>query len=294
MKYQTLAVAIGSLLVGGVATAAYMNNRAPSSASASIAAIEGTAQSAQMQASPRQYPPPQAVEFDAFADRPHDGRISVNTIQNRLDYAEVLDIEPVTKRQTLYATVIGTSPVRETVVANTPREICDDVVVQDRLPERDGNVGGTVAGAVIGGLVGNQVGDGNGRKLATVAGAVGGGFAGREIDRRHIGGRVVNRTERQCRTVSSSSTSSRTVAWDVTYREPDGHTDTMRTNTKPGKRIALGTEKKVIGYDVTYRYRGGEGRLRLDERPEERLLPVVDGRVVTGLADKTVLLPSRG
>jgi uncharacterized protein YcfJ len=156
-------------------------------------------------------------------------------------------------------------------------------VVQERLPERDGNVGGTVAGAVIGGLIGNQVGDGNGRKLATVAGAVGGGFAGREIDKRHVGGKVVNRTERQCRTVSSSATSSKTVAWNVTYREPDGHTGTLRTDSKPGKRITLGSEKKVIGYDVTYRYDGQERQLRMDKKPGPRL-PVVNGQIVTAVA----------
>jgi uncharacterized protein YcfJ len=268
MKYQILAVAIGSLLVGGVATAAYMNNRASIASPASAIAEAADDQSTE------------AARNDLLADTRRDERIA---IENRLDYAEVLAVEPITERETVYATVIGTDPVRETVVANAPREICEDVVVQQRLPERDGNVGGTVAGAVIGGLVGNQVGDGNGRKLATVAGAVGGGFAGREIDRRHVGGRVVDRTERQCRTVSSSSTSSRTVAWNVTYREPDGRTDTMRTDRKPGKRIALGTEEKVVGYDVTYRYAGQQGELRMDEKPGPRL-PVVDGRIVTELA----------
>jgi uncharacterized protein YcfJ len=268
MKHQMLAVAIGSLLVGGVATAAYMNNRAPVIAPASAATGATDDQTVE------------AARNDFFADTRQNDRIRV---ENTLDYAEVLAVEPITERETVYATVIGTDPVRETVVANTPREICEDVVVQQRMPERDGNVGGTVAGAVIGGLVGNQVGDGNGRKLATVAGAVGGGFAGREIDRRHVGGRVVDRTERQCRTVSNSSTSSRTVAWNVTYREPDGRTDTLRTDRKPGKRIALGTEEKVVGYEVTYRYAGQQGELRMDEKPGPRL-PVVDGRIVTELA----------
>jgi uncharacterized protein YcfJ len=265
MKHQTLAVAVASLLVGGVATAAYMNNRAPSAATAPIASVDTA---------------PSFAQGAAMADTRADDRIAVD---NRLDYAEVIAVEPITKRETLFATVIGTDPVRETVVANTPREICEDIVVQERLPERDGNVGGTVAGAVIGGLVGNQVGDGNGRKLATVAGAVGGGFAGREIDKRHVGGKVVNRTERQCRTVSSSSTSNKTVAWNVTYREPDGRTGTLRTDSKPGKRITLGTEKKVIGYDVTYRYDGQERQLRMDEKPGPRL-PVVNGQIVTAVA----------
>ncbi len=265
MKHQTLAVAMASLMAGGFATAAYMNNRVPDPIGASA-----------------EMPDTQLPEtpLGATADVGLDDRAS---IRSTLEYADVLAVDPVTKRETLYATVIGTDPVRETVVSNTPREICDDVVVQERLPESDGHVGGTVAGAVIGGLVGNQVGDGNGRKLATVAGAVGGGFAGREIDRRHIGGKVVNRTERQCRTVSSSTTSSKTVAWNVTYREPDGRTGTMRTDSRPGKRISLGTEQKVVGYDVTYRYAGQQGQVRMDDKPGMRL-PVVNGQIVTEVA----------
>lgn len=269
MKHQTLAVAIASLLVGGVATAAYLNNRAPSAtdAAAVAAPMEAPAQA------------PDILAQDA-QDLPRDGRIPS---AGRLDYAEVVAARPITERRTLYATVIGTEPVRETSVATTPREICEDVAVQERLPERDGNAGGAVAGAVIGGLVGNQIGKGDGRKLATVAGAVGGGFAGREIDKRHVGGKVVNRTERQCRTESSSTTSSKTVAWNVTYREPNGRTGMMRTDKKPGKRISLGTESEVVGYDVTYRYDGQKRHVRMDDKPGERL-PVIDGQVVTEVA----------
>jgi uncharacterized protein YcfJ len=39
----------------------------------------------------------------------------------------------------------------------------------------------------------------------------------------------------------------------------------------------------VVGYDVTYRYRGDEQSLRMDDKPGERL-PVIDGRVVTEVA----------
>src|SRR5690606_5949169 len=131
---------------------------------------------------------------------------------------------------------------------------------------------GTVAGAVIGGLVGNQVGSGNGRKLATVAGAVGGGFAGREIDRRHTGGRVVERVDRQCRTVQDSSQSSRVVGYNVTYRNPDGTTGSMRTDSKPGNRIPLGDTEVVVGYDVTYRWDGAERRTVPDSSQSSRVV----------------------
>ena len=84
----------------------------------------------------------------------HNNRDDVTTAgaeraRDALDYAEVIDVLPVTEKAELFATVIGTEPVRETTTASSPRQVCEDVVVQERLPERDGNVGGTVAGAVI-------------------------------------------------------------------------------------------------------------------------------------------------
>ena len=273
MNNNTLAIALASLLVGGVATAAYINNRGPVTADTLADADPAQLSSGEMIAD----------------DRPiDDSRIPVG---GTLDYATVVAVEPVTRSEPLYATVLGTEPVRETITGSAPREICEDVAVQERLPERDGNVGGTVAGALIGGLVGNQVGDGNGRKAATVAGAAAGGYIGNRVDRKHVGGKVVTRTDRQCRTVSQATTSSRTVAWNVTYRNPDGTTETMRTDRKPGKRISLGNEKTVIGYDVTYRYRGQEQQLRMDDKPGARL-PVIDGRVVTQVA--AMGAPDRG
>ena len=259
MKSNTLAIALASLLVGGVAVAAFQNNRDRGEASFVRAPGETAGQTA-------------LAEGDEGI--PSSGR---------LEYAQVVDVRPLTEREPMYAQVIGTEPVRETSTSSSPREVCEDVVVQERMPERDGNVGGTVAGAIIGGLVGNQVGKGNGRKLATAAGATAGGFIGNRVDRRHVGGRVVNRTDRQCRTVQDTSTSSRTVAYNVTYRNPDGTTGTMRTGSKPGERISLGQQDRTVGYDVTYRYDGAERTIRMDERPGERL-PVVDGHVVTQVA----------
>jgi uncharacterized protein YcfJ len=265
MKNNTLAIALAALLVGGVATAAFMNNRAQPGA-ADVATPAASLAS-----------DPTVAGADMAADQ------SAIPASGRVDYADVVNVKPITRKEALYAQVIGTEPVRETSTTSSPREVCNDVVVQERAPERDGNVGGTVVGAVVGGLLGNQVGSGNGKKAATVAGAVAGGFAGREIDKRHVGGQVVNKTERQCHTETSTSQSSRTVAYNVTYRNPDGTTGTMRTGDKPGSRINLGSESKTVGYDVTYRYDGAEHTIRMDDKPGDRL-PVIDGQVVTQVA----------
>jgi uncharacterized protein YcfJ len=258
----TILVAAGALLVGGVATAAFMNNRGKSDDVIATSA-----------------------ETRPLLDNAPDGDSASNAVgAGGLQYADVLKVAPVSQKEQVYATVLGTEPVRETSTTTTPHEVCQDVVVQERLPERDGNVGGTVAGAVIGGLVGNQFGSGGGRKLATAAGAVAGGAIGNRVDRNHVGGKVVNRTERQCHTENSTAESSRVTGYNVTYRNADGTTGTMRMDSKPGTRIAMGNADNVIGYDVTYRYDGVEKTIRMHDKPASDRLPVIDGQLVTQTA----------
>lgn len=266
----TILVAAGALLVGGVATAAFMNNR--SEPAAFVAPTEQAAAPSADVAAADDAAADTALQTDATAPG------------TALQYADVLKVEPVSEKEKLYATVIGTEPVRQTTTTAVPHEVCQDVVVQERLPERDGNVGGTVAGAVIGGLLGNQVGKGNGRKAATAAGAVAGGVIGNRVDQNHVGGRVVNRTERQCHTEQRTAESSRVTGYNVTYRNADGTTGTMRMDSKPGSRVALGNTDKVVGYDVTYRLDGQEKKVRLDEKPQGDRLPVIDGQLVTQTA----------
>ncbi len=270
----TVLVAAGALLVGGIATAAFMksDDKAPDYLGANDAtpAAEGALADDGARSD--------ALDLDA---------------RRGLEYADVLRVDPVTQKEKAYATVIGTEAVRQTSSTQTPHEVCQDVVVQERLPERDGNVGGTVAGAVIGGLLGNQIGGGNGRKVATAAGAVAGGVVGNTVDKRHVGGRVVNRTERQCHTETTTSESSRVTGYNVTYRNEDGTTGTMRMDSKPGNRIAMGTNDVVKGYDVTYRYDGAEKTIRMNEKPASDRLPVVDGQLVTQTAAAADLATNR-
>ncbi len=261
----TALVAAGALLVGGIATAAFMKsgNSTPDAVDAQNRPTLDTSQLAD--------------------DGAQSDQIALDKA-GRLEYADIVKVDPLTKKEKAYATVIGTEPVRETSSTQTPHEVCEDVVVQERLPERDGNTGGTVAGAVIGGLLGNQVGGGNGRKAATAAGAVAGGLIGNQVDKRHVGGRVVNRTERQCHTETATSESTRVTGYNVTYRNEDGTTGTMRMASKPGNRIAMGTSDAVTGYNVTYRYDGAEKTVRMDNKPTSDRLPVVDGQLVTQTA----------
>jgi uncharacterized protein YcfJ len=254
-KNSLILVAGGALLVGGIATAAFMSSRSPDP----VTALD-----------------PSATTLAAGGDALVDDSVPAGA---DIAYADVLNVVPVRESSNVTAAVVSSTAVTQAVSSTRSEETCQDVVVQERAPERDGNVGGTVAGALIGGLVGNQVGGGNGRKAATVAGAVAGGVIGNQVDKRHVGGRVTERTERQCQTRQVPVTEDKVVGYDVTYRTDQGVVATQRMDSKPGQRITLDSTSEVVGYDVTYRYQGTEQKVRLDQRPQGDRLQLIDGQV---------------
>jgi uncharacterized protein YcfJ len=190
-------------------------------------------------------------------------------------YAEVVSATPVTVKEPLYGDVVSATAVTQQVQGS--EQVCNDVAVEKRRPERFGNKDGAVAGAVIGGLLGHQVGGGKGKTAATVAGAVGGAYAGREIDRRHQGGERYTETERQCHSAPTSH--QQTVGYDVRYRTEDGQELTKREQAKPGDRLLLGEKDVVVGYDVAWKYKEQSGVIRMDEKPGDRL-PMQDGAIL--------------
>lgn len=156
------------------------------------------------------------------------GAIAVTAIGGVAGY-RALNPEPE------FADVLAVKPVTETT--KTPREVCDDVVVNEQAPVKDPNrIAGTAVGAVAGGLLGNQIGGGSGKTIATVAGAAAGGYAGNQVQKNMQEKDVVSRTERRCRTVQESS--SRTIGYDVRYRlgEEEGQ---VRMDHEPGPRIPV-------------------------------------------------------
>lgn len=194
-------------------------------------------------------------------------------------YAEVVAATPITEKEPIYGDVISSNAITETRTGS--RQVCEDVTVEKRRPERFGNKDGTVIGAVVGGLIGSQVGGGSGKKVATVAGAVGGGFAGREIDRRHTGGERYTEVEQKCHTVSEPR--EEVIGYDVEYRS-DGKVAKTRVDEKPGEQILVGERDRIVGYDVTWRYEGQTGSLVMDQDPGERL-PVKDGVISVSASD---------
>jgi uncharacterized protein YcfJ len=190
-------------------------------------------------------------------------------------HADVVSSTPVIVKEPVYADVLGSVPVTQTV--NTTEKVCDNRIVQRRAPERYGTKDGTIIGAVVGGLVGSQFGGGSGRVLTTVGGAVAGGFAGRAIDRHHVGGRRYSTSERVRH--SEPRTEDKVIGYDVRYRTNDGQVLSRREDNDPGRQIWLGDKDVVVAYDVYWRYQDRSGTVRMHEKPGGSL-PMKDGAII--------------
>ena len=144
------------------------------------------------------------------------------------------DERTVDNTRLAWADVLRVDPVYDTVVDSRPREECHEANVDRRYDTRGNNGAGTIIGAIVGGALGNQVGKGDGRKAATVAGALIGGAIGNDQARRDD--RYYTDSETRCYTVSERY-----------------------------------SERRIVGYDVQYRYRGDVYMSQLDYDPGERM-----------------------
>jgi len=128
------------------------------------------------------------------------------------------------------ARVIGVEPQYESL--NVPRQECSNRWVAEprRVDGRD--VGGAIIGGAAGALLGNQFGHGHGRQAATAIGAVFGALAGTNI---------ANRDRR------------------------DGYEQAPREVTEC--RVVTDVQTRVVGYQVTYEYRGQHFTTLMQESP---------------------------
>jgi len=134
-----------------------------------------------------------------------------------------------------WADVLRVDPVYDYVRTSRPERECYDDRVTRHEDTRSNSTGATVLGAIIGGALGNQVGKGDGRKAATIAGAV-------------VGGTIGNKSAR---------------GEDRTYSDVERH---CRDTESGGAE-----ERRIVGYDVEYRYRGETYMSRLAYDPGERI-----------------------
>ncbi|WP_266156839.1 glycine zipper 2TM domain-containing protein [Dyella silvatica] len=134
-----------------------------------------------------------------------------------------------------WADVLRVDPIYGVARTEVPRQECYDqqVVHSD---SGSGSTAGTILGAVVGGVLGSTVGRGGGRTAATVAGAVVGGAVGNSATR--TGGGEYESTETRCRQVSSVSEQRRIMGYDVEYRY-HGEVYVSRLNYDPGERLRV-------------------------------------------------------
>ncbi len=143
----------------------------------------------------------------------------------------------------VWARVERVTPIYARSAYPVRREACEQqpgyVVSQERYHTGSGSTAGTLLGAVIGGALGNQVGHGGGRTAATIAGAV-------------VGGAIGNNATR------GPGYYSQQQSYQPGYQD---------CQVQQGWRQS----ERVIGYDVTYRWRGDDFRTRTRYAPGERI-----------------------
>ena len=127
------------------------------------------------------------------------------------------------------ARVTGVEPQYESV--NVPRQECSNRWVAEprRIDGRD--VGGAIIGGAAGALLGNQFGHGHGRQAATAIGAVFG---------------------------ASPATTSPTAT---------AATSTSRPREVTECRVVNDVQSRIVGYQVTYEYRGQRFSTLMQEQP---------------------------
>ncbi|MEO6689672.1 MAG: glycine zipper 2TM domain-containing protein [Dokdonella sp.] len=134
-----------------------------------------------------------------------------------------------------WADVLRVDPIYDRVQTGNQHEECDDVPVE-RHVDNGNRAAGTVLGAIVGGVLGSTVGKGDGRRAATVAGAVVGGAVGNNAARGDD--RYYSDTERHCRVVQEAAQERRVVAYDVQYRYR-GDVYMSRLNYDPGDKLRV-------------------------------------------------------
>ncbi|WP_343224656.1 glycine zipper 2TM domain-containing protein [Oleiagrimonas sp.] len=132
-----------------------------------------------------------------------------------------------------WADVMRVDPIYRTVRVEQPQQQCYDQPIERE--QRSGSTAGTILGAVVGGVLGNTIGGGDGRRAATIVGAVAGGAIG---NRASSNTRTYEGTQTQCRNVNTVSDQRRIVGYNVEYRY-HGDIYVSRLDYDPGDRLRI-------------------------------------------------------
>ena len=146
------------------------------------------------------------------------------------------------------ARVISSTPIYEVVYSERQECSREQVGYREtyhRYEKESNGVSGSIIGGVAGGLLGNTVGKGDGKKVATAVGVITGAI---------VGDRIQNGDRRD----------------DYHYRSYD----------EPEYRRVCHTievpERRLVGYDVVYKYQGREYMEQMSYDPGRKIDVVVN------------------
>lgn len=141
--------------------------------------------------------------------------------------------------QYVYADVLESRPIYQSVSVSTPRQQCWNEQVAVREERRTSNTP-VVVSSIVGGAIGNALGNNkSSQRVGTVVGAVLGHSVGRDIvaaNSRHQPTRY--QTVQHCETVNEYRHEERLTGYQVRYRY-NGEDYTIQTDRDPGSQIRL-------------------------------------------------------
>jgi len=136
-----------------------------------------------------------------------------------------------------YAQVVNVQPLTETVQIPQNQQVCRQVNVRRRVPERR-SPAPAILGSILGGVIGHQFGGGHGKTAATIAGAAIGGAVATDAQYRRYPPKYYTVAEQRCNTETDWRSEQRVVAWDVSW-EYRGKIYQTRMTEPPGDRIPV-------------------------------------------------------
>jgi uncharacterized protein YcfJ len=150
------------------------------------------------------------------------------------------------------ARVISSQPV---YAAGEQKEECWNPRAGHYEERRDSHGANTLGGTAAGAVIGGIIGHQFNDRAGTALGAIAGGAVGHEVAKNRSGDEQDDLDYSRCRTVSAGSGD--VVGYDVTY-EYRGQQYTTRMDHDPGRRVALGREIRDDGtpFDSTTGYYG--------------------------------------
>ena len=136
-----------------------------------------------------------------------------------------------------WANVIEAVPVTRIIRRPVDEEVCWQEEVYRGVPQRRSRAP-VVFGAILGGLIGNQFGHGSGRDAMTLAGVALGGSIAKDNQRRNNPREFYAALEDRCGVNTKWTETEQVIGWDVSY-EYRGVTYLTRMQDEPGARIEV-------------------------------------------------------